>query len=126
MVPMIEADFTEATDTLPPGEYAARVVNSEVRTSKTSGGTYINWTLETFGKDDERFNGRKIFHSTPTTGKGAGILRQFLNATAVETTGQFETTDLHGRELVVVIVEDKESTYPRVKTVKRYNTSAAA
>lgn len=127
MCPQISVDFTEAAEgTLPPGDYPVRIVDSTVRESKTSGNPYINWTLETFGKSEDKLNGRKVFHSTPVTGKGAGILRQFLSAMGESTDiQQLETTDLHGRELVVVIVEDKESTYPKVKTVKRYLGAAA-
>lgn len=125
MCPMITADFTEAVDKLPVGEYAVRVIDSELKDSK-AGNKYISWTLETFGRDDDALNGRKIWHTTPISGKGSGILRQFLTAMGVDAqNNEFDTDEIHGKELVVVIHEDQEG-YMKVKTVKRLNTSNAA
>jgi hypothetical protein len=121
---MIDADFSEALDKVPAGEYAVRVVDSELKDSK-AGNKYLSWTLETFGKDDDKLNGRKIWHTTPISGAGAGILRQFLTAMGIEATDRLDTDEVHGRELVVVVAEDKEG-YMKVKSVKRYNSANAA
>lgn len=125
MCPLIETDFSEAVDKLPTGEYAVRVVGSEVKTGKTSNEPYISWTLETFGRDNDSLNGRKIWHTTPVRGKGAGILRSFLTAVGVEVKDQFDTTDIHGNELIVSIAEDDQG-FMKVKSTKRYNASNAA
>ncbi len=124
MCPEITPDFTEAVGTLTPGEYAVRVVDSEVKTSK-AGNPMINWKLETFGRDDDSLNGRTLFHNTMISGKGSGFLREFLSAVQAELSpdGKLETTAIHGRELVVVLANEEGSAYPRVKGVKQWRAA---
>lgn len=126
MCPQINPDFSEALDSLPPGEYKVRVTDSELKTSQ-AGNEYLNWKLSTFGSDDSRMNDRVIYHSTPISGKGAGILKQFLKAVGVDPTGgNFDTDMVHGKELAVVVIEDPQGgTFPRVKTVKAIVQAAA-
>lgn len=116
----ITPDFTEAVDQLKPGEYAVRIVDSALKTSK-NGGVYVNWVLETFGKEEAKWNGRKVYHITMTAGPGAGMLRQFCTAAGYKVDGKFDTSDLHGKELTVVMDVEKDSDNVRVKSVKRYN-----
>lgn len=130
MCPEITPDFTEALEAIPEGEYAARVTEVEVKTSgdksKNPGSKYLNWKLETFGKNDDKLNGRTIYHTTPLSGKGAGILKAFFKAVGVDTSGSLDTDIIMGRELVVVLkYQDPDDAFPRVKTVKSYDSSAA-
>ena len=121
----IQPDFSESLDSLPAGEYPTRVTDCAVKTSK-EGNQYLNWTLETFGKTDDRMNGRKIFHSTPIRGRGAGILKSFIKATTGQTEiTNFDTEDYMGKELVVVLVENPNSDFPQVKSVKSYMANVA-
>ena len=122
---LIEPDFSEAVESLPAGEYPVRVVGCEQKDSK-AGNVYLNWTLETFGKSSEQLNGRKVFHTTPITGKGAGILKAFVKACGMEVGGSFDTEELMGAELVVVLAVNPDRAYPEVKAVKRWSGQAAA
>lgn len=118
-MPMIQPDFTQAAGgKLEHGEYPVRVTNAEVKFSKTSGAPYVRWELEVFGKSDDSLNGRKTWHNTPTTGKGAGILKSFLEACGVASEGEFDTEALYGKELIVVLGPDKDPSYTVVKAVK--------
>lgn len=116
---LIQPDFSEAVENLPEGEYAVRISDVEMKDSK-AGNKYLNWSMETFGKDDDRLNGRKIFHTTPIAGKGAGILKAFVKACGMEATNSFDTDELMGRELVVVLKNNPERAFPEIKAVKPY------
>lgn len=125
MCPLVQPDFTDAMEmtVLPPGVHKVRVVGAEAKTSQ-AGNQYINWKLETFGADASQLNNRVVFHSTPTTGKGSGILRSFLLAAKGELpNGSFDTDSVLGSELQVTTIEEtdrqtgEKTGYARVKAV---------
>jgi hypothetical protein len=126
MCPSIIPDFSEVVE-LTAGEYPVRVTKGELKTTK-NGDPMINWELTTFGKDDERLNNKKVFHNTMVTGKGAGILKQFLKAADYDLSSEgFDTDDLLGKELVAVLGPDKENPeMMRVKSVKKIKANEAA
>jgi len=118
-------DFSQAVEmgALPPGVHKVRVVGAEEKTSQ-AGNQYVSWKLETFGAEVSQLNNRVVFHSTPTTGKGAGILKSFLVAAMGELPGgSFDTDAVLGRELQVTTIEEIDRTtgektgYARVKSV---------
>jgi len=119
---LIKPDFSEVVE-VTPGVYNIRVVNEELKKSQ-AGNEYIQWKLEIFGADDERLNGTKLTHRTMIGGKGAGILKQFINALTGEAPlAEFDTADLLNREASVVVVAGKDqhgqpSGWPEVKAVK--------
>lgn len=125
---LIVPDFTEVKDNVTPGVYKARIVDSKVDQWAGKEGkaptVYINWTLETYGEQDEKNNGRKIFHKTPINGPGAFRLREFYKAAmGEECQGAFDRTMLHSREVEVTIVDGKDKQgqltgYTEVKAVK--------
>lgn len=130
---MIEPDFSEVKDSVEAGVYSARIVDSKVdkwtgkedqNGSKKPDTTFINWTLETFNEQDEKNNGRKIFHKTPVNGGGAFRLKEFYKAAMGEDcVGAFDRTMLYGKELQVTVVDGKTKTgeptgYTEVKTVR--------
>jgi hypothetical protein len=118
----IKPDFSEVAN-LTAGEYRARVTDCELRESKAKPGThYLNWTCEVFGCTDEKLNGQKFWHTTPHTGRGAGIFKDFYKALMhrdLDEGAGLNTDDLMGREFRVVVVmelyEGKER--PKVKSV---------
>lgn len=102
---LVQPDFSEIQDAIAPGTYKVRVKKGEVK-EWPSGGTYINWELETFGESEPKNNGRRIFHKTSVSGKGAFVLQQFYKA-AVGTalTGNFDTEQLVGKEIAVEVID---------------------
>lgn len=125
----IKPDFSEVTDTVGPGTYSARVIESEPGAWSGKEGKpdthFVKWTLETFNEDDPKNNGRRIFHRTPISGKGAFLFQQFYKAafgTEVPADG-VDLNDFAGKEMTVTLVDGvdrmtKQPTgYVEVKTV---------
>ena len=114
---LVTPDFTESQDPIEAGEYTMRVTGVEEKTSQ-AGAKYLSWTLETFNEQDPKNNGRKHWHITMLEGRGAGMLKQFYTACTNEALeGAFDTEQLIGRELAVVINVDDEGR-ARTKAVK--------
>ena len=117
---LLTPNFDECQESVSPGTYKVRVKNSEVKTSQ-GGSTYVRWTLETFGSDEQKNNGRYIFTNTMITGPGAFTLRDLYRAAVGQAlTGQFDTEQLVGKEIAVDVVDgvakDGQPTgYPEVK-----------
>lgn len=105
---LVTPDFTESQDTFTPGEYMFRVTGVEQKTSKNDQ-PYLNWTMEQINAADPKNNGRKHWHITMLAGRGAGMLKDFYKACTGETLeGQFDTEQLIGKELIVVLGEDNQ------------------
>lgn len=131
---LIEPDFSEVKDAVEPGVYSARILDAKMDQweSKKEGKAptvFINWTLETFNEQDEKNNGRKIFHRTPINGPGAFRLKEFFKAAmGEEIQGSFDRTMLFGREVEMTIVDGKTKQgeltgYTEVKAVKPIKAS---
>lgn len=122
---LIQPDFTEVQENVTAGTYKVRIVDAKMGEWNTERGTtpYINWSMETFGEDEAKNNGRRIFHKTPITGKGAFRLQQFYKAaTKADLKGGFDTEQLFGKELMATVVDgvDKEGNatgYTEIKAV---------
>lgn len=128
---LVTPDFSEVADQITPGTYKVRVTKGDIKQWKEDDpkSTYVNWTLETFGDDNTKNNGRKIFYKTSTSGKGAFMLQQFYRAaTGSALTGKFDTEQLYGKELAVEMVDGvnyktgEPTGYPDVKRVKSINS----
>lgn len=126
-MPVITPDFSEAaTGAIPAGTYKARIVDAEVKTSK-AGNAYIQWKMQIFGAEGQvsRYNNWNFNHRTMTSGKGAGMLKDFYKAATGEIAPtSFDTDILLGKEVQVVLAEGKDqdgnvSSYPEVKGVRR-------
>lgn len=124
---LVKPDFSEIQDQISPGTYKVRVKKGDVK-EWPSGGTYINWELETFGESEPKNNGRRIFYKTSTSGKAAFMLQQFYRAAAGSAlTGSFDTEQLVGKEIAVEVVDGINRTtgeptgYTDVKRVKSIN-----
>lgn len=124
---LITPDFSEVQDPITPGVYRVRIVKAEQDAWENERGTtkFIKWELETFGSEDTKNNGRKIWHRTPIQGKGAFRLADFYRAAMKETLGKggFDTEMMLGKELEVTITEQKDKEgnlngYTEVKTVR--------
>lgn len=121
-MPVIEPDFSEAAG-LKPGQYIARIAGSEILTGKISGNPYIKWTLTTVDNEIPADNNQVVYHTTPHVGKGAAFFRRFVEAVTGEPLGEaiasFNTDDLHGRSVLVTLVEETGSDWLKVKAVAR-------
>lgn len=121
---LVTPNFDQVQDRVGEGIYKARVVDSKVDQWQGKDGkkptTFINWTMETFGEDVDKNNGRRIFHRTPIEGAGAFRLQDFYRAAMGEDLGgPFDRTMLHGRELEVTIgLQKDKSEYTEVKSVR--------
>lgn len=124
----ITPDFSEAVElsgTIPDGVYTVRITDAEMRESK-AGNKYINWTLQIYGApgDFAKYNNWTVFHRTMVSGRGAGMLRDFVKAATGEVpTGSFDTDTLLGHEVQVTLKtgktpEGEDSRYPDVKAIK--------
>lgn len=122
---LIQPSFDEVQDSVEAGTYAVRIVDSKVDTWSGKDGKpdtpYVLWTMETFNEEDPKNNGRKVFDRTPASGKGAFRLQNlFKAATGEKISGEFETTQLHSRELKVVVALDDKG-YTNVKAYAPLN-----
>lgn len=120
---LLVPDFSEVSDQVTPGTYCTRVTGAKPGEWST-GTKYINWELETFAEEDQKNNGRKIFHKTPIAGKGAFRLQQFYKAAMKQDIGPkgFDTEMLLGKEVKVTVVDGttkdgNASGYTEVKAV---------
>ena len=125
---LVKPDFSEIQDAISPGTYKVRIKKGDVK-EWPSGGTYINWEMETFGESESKNNGRRIFYKTAVEGKGAFMLQNFYRA-AVGTplAGAFDTEQLVGKEVAVEVVDGinrqtgEPTGYTDVKRVKSLNS----
>jgi len=125
---LVQPNFDDIQDQVNPGTYKVRIKKGDVK-EWPNGGTYINWEMETFGEETPKNNGRRVFHKTSTSGKGAFMLQQFYRA-AVGTalTGSFDTEQLVGKEVAIEIVDGvnrqtgEATGYTEVKRVKPLNS----
>lgn len=122
---LITPDFSEIQDTVTPGTYKVMIKKGEVK-EWPSGGTYVNWELETFGETETKNNGRRIFHKTSASGRGAFMLQQFYRAAVGSAlTGNFDTEQLVGKQIAVEVVDGvrngEPTGYTEVKRVKAIN-----
>lgn len=101
---LVKPDFTDVKDDVTPGTYKVRVKQGKEGTWP-SGGTYINWELETYGEANTKNNGRRLFHKTPLSGPGVFQLQRFYKAaTGAVLQGPFDTDALSGKSLEVEVV----------------------
>lgn len=126
---IISPDFSEAvervSEPIPDGVYKARITDVEVKKSK-AGATYLKWKLSLFGNEGElaKYNNWPVFHSTMTSGKGAGMLKDFYKAAMrEEISGQFDAQALLAKEVQIAIAagrmpDGSPSQWPDVKSVK--------
>lgn len=119
---LVTPDFSEIQEDVTPGTYRVVVKKGEVK-EWPNGGTYVNWELETFGEPEAKNNGRRIFHKTSTSDKGAFTLQQIYRAAVGQAlTGPFDTEQIIGKQVAVEVVagmKNGEPTgYNEVKRVK--------
>ena len=124
---LITPDFTQSPDLVASGIYKVRIkeVKYKPEAWTTRDGikvTKLTWTLETFGEEEEKNNGRYIFHGTDINGPFARGLQIFYKAVMQEdlNPGQgFDPQMLYGRELEVTVgPQKKEPQYTEVKAVR--------
>lgn len=104
---LVKPDFSEVAEEVGPGTYRGVIKSAEMGKWEKSGTEYVNWTIETVGSQDPKNNGRKIFHKTPVSGKGAFRLQDFYKAAMGQslTAAGFDTQMLLGRQIELTLVE---------------------
>lgn len=119
---LIVPDFTEIAEEVTAGEYRGIIKKGEVK-EWPNGGAYVNWEIETVGDSNPKNNGRRIFHKTSTSGKGAFMLQQIYKAAVGQPlTGKFDTEQLVGKTVALTMVDGvrngEPTGYVEVKRVK--------
>jgi len=119
---LVKPDFSEVKDEVTPGTYRGVIKKGDVK-SWPNGGEYVNWEIETYGETDPKNNGRRIFHKTSVSGAGAFQLqRLYRAATGEPLTGPFDTEQLVGRKVELVVVDGvrngEPTGYTEVKAVR--------
>lgn len=129
---LVKPNFDEIADEIKPGTYKGIVKRAEVK-DWPNGGTYVSWEIETYGEPEPKNNGRRIFHKTSTSGKGAFQLQKFYRAaTGKSLTGEFDTEECMGKAVELTVVngvnrQTGELTgYPEVKAVKQVGQEPGA
>lgn len=121
---LVTPDFSGVQDRVGEGIYKVRIIDSKVDTWAGRDGkpptTFIMWTMETFGEEQDKNNGRRIFHRTPIEGGGAFKLQDFYRAAmGEECSGAFDRSMLHGRELEITVAPQKDKPeYTEIKAVR--------
>lgn len=121
---LVTPDFTEVAEEIKPGTYRG-MIKTVKEGSWGEGKPYLNWEIETVGEQDPKNNGRRIFHKTATSGKGAFQLQKLYKAaTGSSLTGPFNTDQILGKQVVVELVDGVNRTtgqpsgYIEVKNVR--------
>lgn len=121
---LVKPDFSEVAEEVVAGTYKGIIKKGDVK-EWPNGGQYINWEIETYGELEPKNNGRRIYHKTAVAGKAAFQLQRLYRAvTGKAVTGEFDTEELVGKSVEVVVVDSvnrqtKEPTgYMEVKTVR--------
>lgn len=110
----VNPDFSEAIEGIEPGTYAATIDDVSEENAKETGTPFLKWTLKAKSLDREF----TVFHNTPVTGKGAGILKEFMKAAYPEYEGgTFNARNVLGREVKLRMGKDQNSRYLRVVEV---------
>lgn len=127
--PFITPDFSEVADQVGEGKYNVRITGHklEERSEKETNRKIpvLVWTFETYGEEESKNNGRKIFLRTDVIGKGAFRLKNLFKAAMNEDlSGQFDPTMLYGREMEIVYGPQKNNPeYSEVKSMKPLQTN---
>lgn len=108
----VNPDFSEIVTPNKPGEYICAVMGSELKYGQASGLPYVNWKLKTYPE------GRFVFHSTPISGRGAGMFKHFIHSCGdtAYVGGEYETGDLVNKLVSMVLTVDEKG-YFVVKSV---------
>lgn len=121
---LVTPDFSEIAEDIGPGTYKVRIKKGDVK-EWPSGGTYVNWEMETFGEAEPKNNGRRIFYKTSVSGKAAFQLQRLYKAAVGQAlAGSFDTEQLCGKQVVVEIVDGvnrqtgEKTGYTDVKAVR--------
>lgn len=128
MLGPIPVNLEDVIDGVPEGDYNVTVVDAEMKTSK-AGNPYARWQLTVFDAPEAKFNGQAIWHSTPTTGKGAFRLIQLWRAAMGQKPDSKVTSidpqQILGKKLSITVVNSHDqdgnlSGYTEVKSVRAY------
>ncbi|MEK6704616.1 MAG: DUF669 domain-containing protein [Bdellovibrionota bacterium] len=120
----IDPDYSETVGRIPCGSYPVQVVDYEEKAAKATGNRYISWILSILGAECE---GQHIYYNTPIKGRGANLLKQFLQTIDPSYDGgPFDADSFLDRELVVTVVDKKfpdgtPNPFPQVISVGPYS-----
>ncbi len=82
VIPFDDGDAVSFDNTpVPEGDYELMIVNGVIGQSQ-AGNPKVDWELKVI--DSEDYNERRVWHTTPTTGRGAGMFSAVLSALGYE------------------------------------------
>lgn len=128
MLGPVELDQSEVVDGIPEGDYNVNVVDAEQKTSK-AGNPYLRWQFTVFNHAETKYNGQAIWHSTPTTGKGAFRLLQLYKAAVGskldKNATKLDPQQILGKQLSITVVNSHDQDgnpngFTEVKGVRSY------
>lgn len=107
MCPEIQPDYSEVFESVPPGTYAANIVDVEQKDSK-AGNTYLKWKLAIADAADARLNGKYVWTNTMIKGAGAFRLKKLCEAALgrkMDGNSPFMTEEMIGKRVRIVTEE---------------------
>jgi hypothetical protein len=112
----------QSGDVHPDGEALVRIADSELRDNKAGDGQYINWRLKVLNSD----NNRPVYLITSLKPTALWNLKNFVKAAGVDdlVLDNFDTSELHGRELFVNIKTEVYENTPRNTVSGPYKRAA--
>ncbi len=118
---LTDYEAQEGFDCLPPGWYTATITDSEIKTGKTSGKQYIQWTFQIDGKPN------RIWH---TTSLGNDVSMRILKTMATccghrNPNYIADTEELHGKrcQVKLAIEKDDNGDYDPKNVIKAFKPS---
>ena len=123
---LLMPDFTTVPEKIVPGTYKVIIKDAETKVNyrQDRDGKNISaarWTLQTFGEQDEKNNGRHIYHQTDVNGFFAGRFKDLYKAATGKEyeAGPFDPTTLYGLEIEVTVgLQKNDPQYSEVKAVR--------
>jgi hypothetical protein len=93
---------------IPEGDYLAKIVSSEIKTSEKSGARYINWKLSVVSGEQK---GKTLYHTTSLKPEALWNFRNLIHAaTGKNVAGKamnVDTSSLEGKVLAVTVEDDE-------------------
>ena len=111
-IPFDDSEAVSFDDSpIPDGDYTLMLVNGAIGQSK-AGNPKVDWEFKVIDSDD--FSERRIWHTTPTTGRGSGMFSAVLSAFGYDAREYVEPFGGVTNEALAGLVG--ESTDARIKT----------
>lgn len=110
---------------VPQGEYQVRVVSCEVKTSKNTGGDFLQAQLEIIGEPlTKNINHVMMFPTNSDDAKKQNnrklAIRNFLQACGIDTSKGFNPSELEGCTAWAILAEEDDPEYGKQNRVRKW------